>query len=73
MDSKKAVFKTKRLTEEEKLARRVADHAAITGELPAGYHKEAGYLVGPNGRPVAPGVVCRCHEGVTVCPMHGRR
>jgi predicted nucleic acid-binding Zn-ribbon protein len=43
------------------------------GGLPAGYHKEAGYVIGPNGRAVCPGVVCRCDEGVTTCPMHGKR
>jgi hypothetical protein len=34
--------------------------------------RQAGYVIGPDGRPIAAGVVCLCHEGVKVCPMHGR-
>jgi hypothetical protein len=45
----------------------------VVAGLPAGYHKEAGYVIGPNGRAVCPGVVCQCNEGVPTCPMHGKR
>jgi hypothetical protein len=31
----------------------------------------AGYVV-VNGKPLAAGVVCRCHDAVHTCPMHGR-
>ena len=42
-------------------------------ELPPGYRREAGVVVGSDGRAVCPGVVCRCDEGVVTCPMHGRK
>ncbi len=47
------------------------DLAPAADRKPAGYNKQAGYLLGPNGMAVCPGVVCRCREGVATCPMHG--
>ena len=32
--------------------------------------KEAGYVIGENGKPVAPGVVCKCGTS-NFCPAHG--
>lgn len=32
--------------------------------------KEAGYWIGENGRPIAPGVICKCGKGF--CPAHGK-
>lgn len=33
--------------------------------------RSAGYLL-MDGVPVCPGVVCKCHEPRSFCPMHGK-
>lgn len=36
--------------------------------------KQAGYVIGSNGRPIAAGVVCKCEDATTtICPAHGKK
>jgi hypothetical protein len=59
----------------EEMQRRAAEKQAAPAptEPPAVVGKEAGVLVTEEGNAVAPGVICRCHEGTGFCPMHGKR